>query len=115
MTNRPRPTNKTPFDRMFGLGIFEMSAIAVVAVLIYGADLPSAARKLGGRYAELRRNLNDIQRQFQDVTREVDSTINQVSPDRLINDGSDPSSSDAFDQDDEPIAAASAPKFRPPS
>ena len=43
---------------MFGLGPFEMVVIGVIAIMLFGGNLPEVARKLGGSYREFRRGLN---------------------------------------------------------
>jgi sec-independent protein translocase protein TatA len=45
---------------MGSLGFEEMIVIAVVAIILYGRDLPSVARKVGRWYSNLRRQLGDI-------------------------------------------------------
>ena len=53
---------------MFGLGIWEIALIAVVALLVLGPDkLPEAARSLG-------RALNDFKRAGDDMRREIMDT-----------------------------------------
>ena len=56
---------------MFGLGPFEMVVIGVIAVLLFGSNLPNVARKLGGSYREFRRGLTDVQQQFKAAEREA--------------------------------------------
>jgi sec-independent protein translocase protein TatA len=50
---------------MFGLGYTEMVMFGVIALMLFGAKLPEVARNLGGSYRELRKGLNDFQREFQ--------------------------------------------------
>jgi sec-independent protein translocase protein TatA len=45
---------------MGSLGFEEMIVIAIVAIILYGRDLPSVARKVGRWYSNLRRQLGDI-------------------------------------------------------
>ena len=90
---------------MFGLGPFEMVVIGVIAVLLFGSNLPEVARKFGGSYREFRRGLNDVQQQFKTAEREAKNTFL----------GDDSVSSGASDEiEDEPSEPA-APKFKPPS
>ena len=49
---------------MFGLSPFELVVIGVIAVILFGGNLPDVARKLGGSYREFRRGLNEVQQQF---------------------------------------------------
>lgn len=50
---------------MFGLGYTEMVMFGVIALMLFGSKLPEVARNLGGSYRELRKGLNDFQREFQ--------------------------------------------------
>jgi sec-independent protein translocase protein TatA len=50
---------------MPGLGYSEMLMFGVLALLLFGAKLPDVARSLGGTYRELRKSMNDFQREFQ--------------------------------------------------
>lgn len=88
---------------MFGLGPFEMVVIGVIAVVLFGGNLPEVARKLGGSYREFRRGLNDVQQQFRMAEYEAKRSL---SLDDDKNDSSD-------DDEDEP-AEPTAPKFKPP-
>lgn len=88
---------------MFGLGPFEMVVIGVIAVLLFGGNLPEVARKLGGSYRELRRGLNDVQQQFRVAEYEAKKTL-----------AADPSPKEEDDDDDD-SGAPSAPKFTPPA
>ncbi|HBV64165.1 MAG TPA: twin-arginine translocation protein, TatA/E family subunit [Rhodopirellula sp.] len=90
---------------MFGLGPFEMVVIGVIAVLLFGSNLPEVARKFGGSYREFRRGLNDVQQQFKTAEREAKNTF-------LGDDSA--SSAISEDAEDEPSEPA-APKFKPPS
>ncbi|MFO1064036.1 MAG: twin-arginine translocase TatA/TatE family subunit [Pirellulales bacterium] len=82
---------------MFGLGYTEMLMFGVIALMLFGSKLPEVARNLGGTYRELRKNLNDFQREFQDW------------------DKPDPRSTPkpAYTPETEKVEAA-APKFTPP-
>jgi Tat protein translocase TatB subunit len=45
---------------MGDIGFSELVAIAIIAILIYGKDLPQAARKMANLYSKFRRQLTDI-------------------------------------------------------
>lgn len=82
---------------MFGMGMYELMIIGVLAVVLFGSRLPEVARNIGGSYREFRKGLNDIQSQ-------VVSSYNEVSS---------PTSSPAeYDYDD--YEEPTAPKFEPP-
>ncbi|MEE2935782.1 MAG: twin-arginine translocase TatA/TatE family subunit [Planctomycetota bacterium] len=90
---------------MFGLGPFEMVVIGVIAVMLFGGNLPEVARKLGGSYREFRRGLNDVQQQFRAAEYEAKKTLEM--DDKTV-------SSSTIDEDEE-SNEPSAPKFTPPS
>lgn len=90
---------------MFGLGPFEMVVIGVIAVLLFGANLPDVARKFGGSYREFRRGLNEVQQQFRMAEHEVKRTFTEDKA----------TSADPDEEEDESSTGPSAPKFTPPS
>lgn len=89
---------------MFGLGPFEMMVIGVIAVVLFGGNLPEVARKAGGVYREFRGRLNEVQREFRSAEYEATRHFNPYEP----------SKTDLEDDDDEE-SKPSAPKFTPPS
>jgi sec-independent protein translocase protein TatA len=50
-----------------GIGGFEMVLFGVLALLLFGSNLPEVARKLGGTYRGLKRSVDDFKREFQSV------------------------------------------------
>ena len=90
---------------MFGLGPFEMVVIGLIAVLLFGSNLPEVARKFGGSYREFRCGLNDVQQQFKSAEREAKNAFN----------GDDSSSSGLSEEIEEEPSEPAAPKFKPPS
>lgn len=89
---------------MFGLSPFEMMVIGVIAVVLFGGNLPDVARKAGSIYREFRGRLNEVQREFRAAEYEATKAFN--SPD-VGGEGSD--------EDDEEASEPAAPKFTPPS
>lgn len=51
----------------FNLGFSEMVLVAVIALLLYGSDLPEVARTWGKAYQEFRRHLNSIRNELNDA------------------------------------------------
>ena len=84
---------------MFGsLGGSEMLLFGIIALLLFGSRLPEVARNLGGSYRELRKHLNDFQREFQ-------AAETYEPPKRTVIDATDV----------EPVTpAVSGPRFIPP-
>src|SRR3954451_25045912 len=85
---------------MLGLSFQELLIIGVVAVLLFGKNLPDVAKKFGGVYRDFRKSLDDLRSQV-DFTEAFNSTPARAKP--------RPSYSD-FDDTDE----ITAPKFQPP-
>jgi Tat protein translocase TatB subunit len=50
---------------MGDIGFSELVVIVIIAILIYGKDLPQAARKLASIYSKFRRQLTDIKDEIQ--------------------------------------------------
>ena len=75
-----------------------MIVVAIVAILLYGERLPEVARTWGKHFIDLKKSVQGLRDQFDSVTREVTSTLDQpvhIEP---------------------PVAReeATAPKFEPP-
>ncbi len=89
---------------MFGLSPFEMMVIGVIAVVLFGGNLPDVARKAGSMYREFRGRLQEVQREFRAAEYEARRSFSMDSP----------PPSQAEEEDDEESEPA-APKFTPPS
>ena len=89
---------------MFGLSPFELVVIGVIAVVLFGGNLPEVARKMGGSYREFRRGLSEVQQQFREAEFEAKKNLSV----------DDPVTTSYDDEEDEP-AEPSAPKFKPPT
>jgi sec-independent protein translocase protein TatA len=85
---------------MFGLGTSELVILGIVAILLFGKNLPDVARKFGKTYREFRRGLSDLQSTV-NLNEVMDTAPSRPAPKR--------SYSDYDDYDD-----VSAPKFEPP-
>jgi sec-independent protein translocase protein TatA len=83
---------------MFGLGPMEMLIVGVIAVLLFGKNLPSVGRSLGKSLVEFKKGLNDIKSEMDAATYSTPSTQRVA---RSYN----------ADDLDEPTA----PKFEPPT
>ena len=67
---------------MFGLGPLELMVIGVIAVMLYGKQLPDVGLKVGKSLAELRRQWSNISRDL-DVTGEIKSRQGQPHTDTV--------------------------------
>ena len=89
---------------MFGLGPLELMVIGVLAVMLYGKQLPDVGLKVGKSLAELRRQWSTISRDL-DVTGEIKNSGGQTHA------GSRRLSSQFDDEENAPTS----PAFDPPS
>ncbi len=89
---------------MFGLSPFELVVIGVIAVILFGGNLPDVVRKLGGSYREFRRGLNEVQQQFRMAEYEAKKTLSSLD---------EPIAKKSADEEDD-TPGPSAPKFTPP-
>ena len=84
---------------MFGLSFQELFVIGVVAILLFGRNLPEQMKKFGGMYRDFRKSLDDLRSQvdFTDTFNSAPSKPRQVRK----------TCSDDYDE-------VAAPKFEPP-
>jgi sec-independent protein translocase protein TatB len=74
-------------DSFFGIGIFELVMIAVIALLVLGPErLPGAMREVAKYMRQLRNVSSEFQSQFSDELKMLD----EMNPRRIINDVLDP-------------------------
>jgi sec-independent protein translocase protein TatA len=85
---------------MLGLSVQEIVIVGVVAVLLFGKDLPNVMKKFGGMYRDFRKSLDDLRSQV-----DFSDTFNSAP----VKSKPRPSYSDYDDLDE-----VSAPKFEPP-
>lgn len=85
---------------MFGLSFQELFIVAIVAILLFGKNLPDVAKKFGGMYRDFRKSLDDLRSQV-DFTDTFNSVPSKPRPRKTYSD---------YDDYDE----VSAPKFVPP-
>jgi len=84
---------------MFGLSFQELLIVGVVAVLLFGKNLPDVMKKFGGMYRDFRKTLDDMRSQV-DFTDTFNSAPSKPRPARKTY-------SDDYDE-------VTAPKFEPP-
>ena len=96
---------------MFGMGMYEVMIIGVIAIVLFGSKLPEVARSLGSSYREFRKGLGDIQSSMQDGYYAATSTDYTPSYDLEEDDAATSKFEPPPAEDrDEP----SAPRFQPP-
>ncbi len=60
-----------PILAFFGFGFVELMVIAIVALLVFGGELPSAMRTMGRAYAKFRQGLMEMSRPMRDELNRV--------------------------------------------
>jgi sec-independent protein translocase protein TatA len=86
----------------FGFDVGTMTVVGVLAVMLYGKNLPEVARQVGRGWADLKKSLSGIQAEFNSVLySDTPSTSSRRSS---------TSYSNAIDDYEE----QTAPKFEPP-
>ncbi len=82
-----------------GLGYTEMLLFGIIALMLFGSRLPDVARNFGRTYRELRKKVDEFQREFREWDREDTAKASRpkFTPD-----------------DDVKRSEPSAPKFSPP-
>lgn len=80
---------------MFGIGHTELMILFVIALLLFGKNLPNVARSLGKGMMEFKKGLAGIDDEITSATRNVPTTQSRPLP-------------------KEERAEATAPKFEPP-
>ena len=84
-----------------GIGFQEMLVIGIVAVLLFGRNLPKVARNAGSMYRDFRKQISDLQSTFTSIDLESDSKSSD--------------SEEYFDDEPYESEKPSAPRFEPPS
>ena len=76
---------------MEGFSFSEIILIIIIAIIIYGKDLPQAARKMATLYAKFKRQLSDVR---DEISRQIpmDEIANSIKPDLNLDPGGEPPS-----------------------
>lgn len=104
-----------PLFVIFGLPApTQLIILLVLAVLLFGQNLPEVARTVGQKLAEFRRGMKHIEDEIRSITADIASSA-PVPPATISNSQQDNSYGHSMPQDepsdrDEPTA----PKFEPP-
>lgn len=57
------------FFLFFGMGLPEMIVIGMLGLLLFGRRLPEVGRSLGKTFFELKRGMNDVRREVDEIDR----------------------------------------------
>lgn len=58
-----------------GVGTSEMLIVGVIALLLFGKNLPGVARNLGRSIAELKKGISGFQDEFRNASREAERNL----------------------------------------
>ena len=103
--------NTAPLLGMFDPG--SMVLIGLIAVLLFGGDLPKMARKFGKYYSEFQRTVGAFKKEVSSVVTDITSEINDTSSTSAKKSRSVSSSSTKSSKDEDEVETT-APKFEPP-
>tara|TARA_B100000945_G_C20412354_1_gene613256 strand:+ start:917 stop:1303 length:387 start_codon:yes stop_codon:yes gene_type:complete len=96
-----------------GMGMTEVMVIALIAVMLFGKNLPGVARKFGKTYREFRKGLSEFQSSVK-----MDEYVNDVSNDYYDDSSSNNSTASGADDwsadDYDDFEAPDVPIFEPP-
>ena len=65
-----------------GVSSYEMILVGIVAIVLFGKNLPDVARKAGKSFAEFKRGMMGLQREFNSAMNESTSTASTYQSSR---------------------------------
>ena len=94
-----------------GVSSYEMILVGIVALLLFGKNLPDVARKAGKSLAEFKRGMMGLEREFQSA---MDDSPSKSSYSRTAS-TTTPAASRRPEPLDDRMAEVRAPRFAPPA
>lgn len=109
-----------PFPLALGApGGTEMLMLLILAVLLFGKNLPDVARSVGKTFSDFKRGLQGIESEFRNVTRDVSDATNisgtASTSKAKTKAGTTKAATSDTDDNEEDRREAIAPKFVPPA
>lgn len=97
-------------DSFFGIGIFELVMIAIIALVVLGPErLPGAMREV----AKYMRQLRNISSEFQSQFSEELQMLDEINPKRILSDAMTPPAKPQTQPPPKPAAQTAKPVTRP--
>lgn len=91
-----------------GIGGPEMLIVGVIALLLFGKNLPTVAKNLGKSFAEFKKGVSGFQDEFRNAANDVQRTVSYTPPEKTSSVEDRPKVAAATESDDDDF---SAPKF----
>ncbi|MFO0977783.1 MAG: twin-arginine translocase TatA/TatE family subunit [Planctomycetaceae bacterium] len=63
-----------------GVGTTEMLIVGIIALLLFGRNLPNVAKNLGKSFAEFKKGMSGFQEEFRNVTRDAENSVRYTPP-----------------------------------
>jgi len=91
-----------------GVGAPEMMIVGVIALLLFGKNLPNVARNLGKSFAEFKKGISGFQEEIRNASRDAERNMTYTPPSTRATDENRPKATvDATVSEDD----FSAPRF----
>ncbi len=91
-----------------GIGGPEMLIVGVIALLLFGKNLPTVAKNLGKSFAEFKKGVSGFQDEFRNAANDVQRTVTYTPPEKKSSVEDRPKVAAATESEDDDF---SAPKF----
>jgi len=91
-----------------GVGAPELIIVGIIALLLFGKNLPNVARNAGKSFAEFKKGISGFQDEIQKASRDVEKKISYIPPSVKSTDEARPTPTEKEISNDDDF---SAPKF----